>query len=91
MDNAVWEGEPPSHTRYNSNNNAYEAAHGIHKACRCLSATGVACERQRATSEASFESDSDSNSESENTGSTRLSMACVRFEPERADNGKGPA
>ena len=93
MDNAVWEGEPPSHIRhqFSNNNNAYEVNHGIHKACRYLSASLIACERPRATSESSFESDSASDSEAEQAGSPRMSLACVGFELELPDKGKSPA
>ena len=93
MDNTVWEGQPESHIRhcFTSHNNAYEINHGIHKACRYLSASNVACERQQATSEASFESESDSDSGSDIAGSPRMTLACVGFELERPDKGKGAA
>jgi len=93
MDNAVWEGQPESHTRHDftNHNNAYEINHGIHKACRYLSAPNVACERHQATSEASFESDSDSDCGSDIADSPRMTLACVGFDLERPDKGKGAA
>ena len=93
MDNAVWEGQPPSHIRhrFSNHNNAYEVNHGIHKACRYLSAPNIECERPQATSEASSESESDSDSGSEIAGSPRMTLACVGFELERPNKGKNPA
>ena len=99
MDNAVWEGHPPSEYRHRfpNHNNAIEVNNGIHKICRYLSASHIACKRPPVTSESSCESDSaseeqpGSDCEDEEAGSPRMSLACVGFELELPDKGKGPA